>query len=143
MSSATLTSWLGALTDARVQVALPTFTIDPVEPLALNGILASLGMPLAFDREKADFTGIGGSSVPEARLYIGAAFHKAFVKVDESGTEAAAATGLSLRRPTFVRREPPPESFIADHPFLFFLREIGSGTLLFMGRVGDPSAFHV
>jgi serpin B len=89
---------------------------------------------------QADFTGIANPPRPDERLYISNVFHKAFVKVDESGTEATAATGVVLRRPMMVRREPPPEEFTADHPFLFLLRDVGSGAILFMGRVGDPSA---
>jgi serpin B len=138
LSPTTLASWLGALAPARVRVAMPKFEINPPDSLALRGILASLGMPLAFDRTKADFTGMASSPRPEDRLFLSDVFHKAFVKVDESGTEAAAATGGSMMRPTFVRREPPPEDFTADHPFLFFLRESASGTILFMGRVRDP-----
>lgn len=65
-------------------------------------------------------------------------FHKAFVKTDEKGTEAAAATvvsGLVLGGPS-----PPYRLFVADHPFLFLIRENASGLVLFMGRVSDPSA---
>jgi serpin B len=139
LSAATLAGWLDALTSARVQVSLPRFDINPIQSLALRGILTSLGMPLAFDREKADFTGMASSPRPEDRLFLGDVFHRAFVKVDESGTEAAAATGATIRRSMLRRPEPSPEEFTADHPFLFFLRDSSSGTILFMGRVGNPN----
>jgi serpin B len=138
LSPAIVTSWLGALALTRVRVSMPRFEISPADPLALKGILSSLGMPLAFDHLKADFTGIGSSPRADDRLFLSDVFHKAFVKVDESGTEAAAATGGAMRRPTFILREPPPVAFTADHPFLFFLTDVGSGAILFMGRVKSP-----
>jgi serpin B len=64
--------------------------------------------------------------------------HKAFVAVDEKGTEAAAATAV-LMRATAVRMGEPVE-FRADHPFLFFIRDTASGAILFMGRVEDPAS---
>jgi serpin B len=137
LSPATLAAWVGALGSARVNVALPSFTVDPPDALALGAALASLGMPLAFDRAKADFTGIAEGPRPDERIFLGDVFHKAFVKVNEQGTEAAAATGVTMRT-MMARREAPPEEFTADHPFLFFLRDVASGTVLFLGRVGDP-----
>jgi serpin B len=97
--------------------------------------LKDLGMPLAFDAARADFTGIAKPARAEDRLSIGEVFHKAFVKVDEKGTEAAAATAVSM-----VAGGPPPKpvQFVADHPFLFFLRDRRTGLILFMGRVVDP-----
>ncbi len=139
LSPATLSLWLSPLAPTRVRVALPRFTIEPAEALALRSVLVSLGMPLAFERTKADFTGIAAPPQPGDRLFLSDVFHKAFVKVDEQGTEAAAATGVAMRRALVARREPPPVEFTADHPFLFFVREVSSGMILFMGRVGDPS----
>jgi serpin B len=140
LTSETLRTWLAALAPSRVRVALPSFVIDPGEPLALRDLLATAGMPLAFDPHRADFRAMGTGSRPEDRLFIGNVFHEAFVKVDEQGTEATAATGVSMMRSMAMRHEPLPVEFTADHPFLFLLRDRSSGTVLFLGRVGDPSA---
>ena len=93
-------------------------------------------MSLAFSR-KADLTGIADSPDPRERLLLSEVFHKAFVKVDEKGTEAAAATTAVGVRAIAVARE---EAFVADRPFLFFLRDRRSGLVLFMGRVDNPSS---
>jgi serpin B len=72
---------------------------------------------------------------------ISAAIHKAFVDVNETGTEAAAATSVIMRA-TAMRQtmpEPPPIIFRADHPFLFLIRDTKTGAILFMGRVADPT----
>ena len=136
LSPATLDAWLGALATDRVDVALPKFEIDPADSLALGDTLKALGMPLAFDPNKANFTGIATPS-----LYIDKVFQKAFVKVDEKGTEAAAATAVVGKKMSAKGKPPPPKvEFHADHPFLFFLRDVRSGMILFMGRVSDPTA---
>jgi serpin B len=72
-------------------------------------------------------------------LFISDVFHKAWVEVNEEGTEAAAATivaDAASARP--VKPPPPPPVFRADHPFLFCIRDTHSGTLLFLGRLADP-----
>jgi serpin B len=132
LGPARLAAWLGALAQTRVAVALPRVTIDP-GALALVEPLRALGMPLAFDRAKADFSGM--TAKPD--LYITHVFHKAFVKIDEKGTEAAAATAVVMG----PRGAPAaqPEHFDADHPFLFLLRDTRSGAVLFIGRVADPA----
>jgi serpin B len=127
------------LIPVRVAVALPRFEINPAASLALADVLRRLGMPTAFDRERADFTGIANPPDPQDRLFIGQVFHKAFVKVDEKGTEAAAATAVIVMRTTSVAAPAQSLEFKADHPFLFFIRDRTSGLLLFMGRVADPS----
>ncbi len=137
MSPAALAGWLGAMGLSRVKVALPRFEINAA-PLALRDVLTTLGMPLAFDRNKADFTGIADTPRSGDRLAIGDVFHKTFVRVDERGTEATAATAVVMR-PMAIRSD-PPEEFTTNHPFLFLLRDIGTGTMLFMGRVVDPIA---
>lgn len=130
-----LAAWRKALARAQVDVALPRFEIRP-ETMSLANELVALGMPLAFDKAKADFTGMGKSEDPSERLSIGTVFHKAFVKVDEKGTEAAAATAVALSGGGIPDK---PIEFHADHPFLFFIVEKTSGLVLFMGRVADPS----
>src|SRR5262249_44036035 len=114
--------------------------INPESSLSIGDTLSALGMPLAFDQEKADFTGIANPPKPTDRLYIAKVFHKAFVKVDEKGTEAAAATAVSMGRGGAAPPPAAPLEFRADHPFLFFLRDTRSGVILFMGRVSDPAA---
>jgi serpin B len=72
-------------------------------------------------------------------FFISAAIHKAYVDVNEEGTEAAAATAVVIR-PTAVRLHPqPPPVFRADHPFVFLIRDNRSGSILFMGRVINPA----
>ena len=90
-------------------------------------------MNRAFSRQ-ADFTGI--SSVEN--LFISAVVHKAYVDVNEEGTEAAAATGVVMSRAMAVRRPDPVPVFRADHPFLFLIRDVKAGSVLFMGRLIDP-----
>jgi serpin B len=132
-----LAQLIASLEERRVEVALPRFTIDPATSLELKPVLQELGMRLAFERT-ADFTGMADPPSPDDRLYISKVFHKAFVKVDEVGTEAAAATAVVMARAGGMPQAPP--SFTADHPFLFLIRDLRSGTILFMGRVADPSS---
>ena len=95
-----------------------------------------MGMPLAFDRDKADFTAMANPPDPRERLHIDDVFHKAFVKVDEKGTEAAAATAVMMAAGGGA--PPKPVELKVDNPFLFFIRDTSTGLLLFMGRVVDP-----
>ena len=129
---------VGALLPVRVSVSLPKFEVNPAGSIALAPVLKAMGMPLAFDRRQADFTGIANPKDPRDRLYIGNVFHKAFVKTDEKGTEAAAATAVVMLRAAGMVPD-PRVVFQADHPFLFLIRDNGSGAVLFMGRVADPS----
>ncbi len=135
-----LEGWLGALQAQQVLMAVPKFTVDPPAGLALAEALQGLGMRLAFSRERADFTGMAAPRDPADRLSISEVFHKAFVRVDEKGTEAAAATAVVMQR----AGGPPPlekrQEFRADHPFLFLVRDLRTGAVLFLGRVAEPSA---
>jgi serpin B len=141
LDAAKLGAWREALAPVdEVIVALPKFTIDPAEPIELVPALKALGMSLAFDPQTADFTGIGIPPDPSRRLFIGAVFHKAFVKVDEKGTEAAAATAVVMPEGAGAAPGPPPVQFIADHPFLFAIVDQSSGLILFLGRVVEPKA---
>jgi serpin B len=131
MDAAAFDGWLAALHTTEVEVSLPRFEIDPPSALSLRGPLQELGMVSPFD-DRADF----GGMTREA-LYIDDAYHKAFVEVNEEGTEAAAATGIVMNLATAV---PQTAMFRADHPFLFFIRDTVSGAVLFMGKVLDPVA---
>ena len=139
LTAAQYDQWIGALTEREVIVSLPRFKIDPAEPIALKPTLVDMGMPLAFDRNRADFSVMGGASDGSNGLYIDEVFHKAFVEVNEEGTEAAAATAVVMMERGMAQAEPPP-AFRADHPFLFFIRDLRTGTILFMGRVAQPAA---
>lgn len=131
---------MAALRDVRVDLSVPRFTIEPARSLALKATLQALGVSLAFDRGLADFTAMANPPDPDDRLSISDAFHQAFIRVDEAGTEAAAATAVVMARAGSARRVDPPAVFRADHPFLFFLRDLKTGTWLFMGRVVAPAA---
>jgi serpin B len=124
----------------RVRVSLPRFKIT-WGTVNLRDHLTTLGMHLAFNRHKADFSGINGRKPPdEDSLFLSAVLHKAFVEVHEEGTEAAAATAV-LSPPTAARfsMPQPVPIFRADHPFLYAIRERKSGIILFLGRMADPS----
>jgi serpin B len=92
-------------------------------------------MPLAFSPGKADFSGIATGQP----LALSAVIHKAFVDVNEKGTEAAAATGAIVAA-TSARAPEPRHVFRADHPFFFVIRDNGTGSLLFAGRLVNPRA---
>jgi serpin B len=129
---------VAALAPERVAVALPKFEVNPAQSISLGETLRALGMARAFDPRHADFTGMANPPDPADRLYLARVFHKAFVKLDEKGTEAAAATAASMARTSAPA--PPQREFRADHPFLFAIRDRASGLVLFLGRVADPSA---
>jgi serpin B len=126
-----LTAWLGSLASRNVQVSLPKFRTE--SEFSLNKVLPAMGMPTAFSA-KADFSGID----PKGNLAISEVVHKAFVDVSEQGTEAAAATGVAIHA-TAMRTTEQPVIFRADHPFLFLIRDTKSGSVLFMGRLMNPS----
>lgn len=138
LSTARLDAIVAGLASTRVLVALPKFEIDPASSLSLRELLESMGMGLAFDKVKADFTGIANPPDPRDRLSIGNVFHKAFVRVDEKGTEAAAATAVVMQRVGAAAWSVKPLEFIADHPFLFLIRDNATGLIVFMGRVAAP-----
>ncbi|MBM3317292.1 MAG: serpin family protein [Candidatus Eisenbacteria bacterium] len=121
----------------EVEVFLPKFEFASGS-VKLKETLSDLGMAEAFMRGVADFSGMNGIKPPlDGSMFIQEAVHKAFVAVDEKGTEAAAATAVIMGRATSV--PPPAPVFRADRPFLFFIRDRFSGAMLFMGRVTDPT----
>jgi serpin B len=117
----------------QVKVVFPRFRLDPPSSLSVRGALSSLGMRLAFT-DHADF----GGMVANAPLMIDEVYHKAFVQLDEEGTKAAAATAVVMAPAGVAEPRSVPE-FRADHPFLFLIRAVDSGAILFLGRVSDPS----
>lgn len=140
LSVGKLDAWRAGLAAQNVMVALPRFEINPQESIRLAASLGELGIKDAFDSEEADFTAIGIPPNPRNRLFISEVFHKAFVKVDEKGTEAAAATALGMATGAAALPKIKVLEFRADHPFLFFIVDKPTGLVLFMGRVADPSS---
>jgi serpin B len=131
-----LDRWLRPLYEDEVDLSMPRF--KATYAVMMNDALRDLGMKDAFDQDKADFSGIADPAKTRGLpLYIAAVFHKAFVDVNEEGTEAAAATAVVMAEPDAVHEVPVVR---ADHPFLYLIREHKSGQILFMGRVVDPTA---
>jgi serpin B len=132
LTAETLSIWRDSLKVERVDLALPRFEVSP-PAIQLKAALMNLGMRVPFDPDAADFSGMGGGK--EDPLHIDKVFHKAFVKVDEKGTEAAAATAVSMKS----RSMPPPATpFFVDHPFVYAIVDTTTGLLLFIGRVTEP-----
>jgi serpin B len=119
------------LKKAKVVVTLPKFKMT--SSFELGDVLTKMGMPLLFQRGRADLSGIVASN----DLYISKVVHKAYVDVYEEGTEAAAATAVSAVRAAAMRPQANPV-FRADHPFVFAIRDNKTGSLLFLGRVANP-----
>ena len=121
----------------RVRLTMPLFKFE--SQLSLNETLKAMGMPNAFDGGSADFSGMNGVSCTDNPmcLRITDVVHKAFVAVDEEGTEAAAATGVVVG---ITSMPPEPVQVVIDRPFLFLIRNVETGAILFVGRVMNPSA---
>ncbi len=119
---------VSAMKSQPVILSLPKFKFET--ELGLKDALIGMGMRDAFTENVADLSGMDGGHL----LFISDAFHKAFIAVDEKGTEAAAATAI-LAAPASL---PSGAEMQIDHPFFFFIRDVPSGTVLFMGRVLDP-----
>jgi len=126
-----LSQWLAKIHKREVVVFVPKFKMT--SQFSLASVLKSIGMKDAFS-SNADFSGING----KRGLFISAVIHKAYVEVNEEGTEAAAATGVVMRL-TSIGPAPIPV-FRADHPFLFLIRDNLTGSILFIGRVANPKA---
>jgi len=133
LTAENLYAWLGKLKRREVLVYLPKFRVESA--FTLNEELAARGMRLAFSPD-ADFSGMTGGK----DLLISLVLHKAFVEVDEKGTEAAAVTAVIPTPTASPHWKPPPSPpvFRADHPFLFLIRDQRSGSILFLGRVANP-----
>ena len=119
-------SWIADLHANELFVEMPKFSFE--YEISLKDVLTSLGMGVAFTGA-ADFSKIN----PSGGLFISKVKHKTFVQVDEEGTEAAAATSVEMELIS------APGRFVIDRPFLFAIRERISGTILFMGRMVDPT----
>jgi len=125
-----LARWIDDLRKRKVQVFFPRFKMTSEFELAR--VLSAMGMPDAFS-DKADFSGMNSNH----ELSISAVVHKAYVDVNEEGTEAAAATGVGMIATSI---EAPPPVFKADHPFIFLIRDNKSGSILSLGRMANPAS---
>lgn len=129
-----VTSCLEQLRKRKVNVFLPRFKMT--SKFMLNDVLKAMGMKEAFSEATADFTKMTDE---KPGLYISAVLHKAYVDVNEEGSEAAAATAVVMMTRSMARPRPVPV-FRADHPFVFMIRDRETGSILFMGRVMNPKA---
>ena len=118
--------WRQEVHSTDITLVLPKFKIEATYDLIM--ILKDLGIRDVFNPGIADLSGIGNSP----NLYVSSAFQKTFVDVNENGTEAAAVTALALS-------DSSSPLFVANHPFIFIIQDDETGTILFMGRVMDPT----
>ncbi|MBR9691639.1 serpin family protein [Candidatus Woesearchaeota archaeon] len=131
LSSEKLDEYKSKMQETKMDsIYLPKFKFET--KYFMKETLEQMGMPTAFKSGQADFSGMDGSN----DLYIGNVIHQAYVKVDEKGTEAAAATAVVMELTAAM----PTNIFRADHPFIFLIQEKGTGNILFMGKVVDPTA---
>lgn len=129
LSAKKLETWMSTTSEREVEVYIPRFKIE--KRYILNEILKRLGMVDAFDMIKADFSGM----TPKPDLYITSVIHQSFVEVNEEGTEAAGATAVIMG----TKMVTMPVIFRADRPFIFLIRDKRSGSILFIGRLAEPS----
>jgi serpin B len=124
---------LAGATVQQVRLAMPGFRMTAAA--TLRPLLETLGVGLAFSRHEADFSGITSAE----QVWISEVAHKAYIDVDENGTEAAAATA-GVAGTTMVVLSAPPVEVIVDRPFLFAITDTATGLPLFLGRVTNPLA---
>lgn len=119
---------ISAIQYTQVELSMPKFEFE--SEFKMKDTLSAMGMPVAFG-SGADFSGMTGPR----DLYIDQVIHKAFVSVDETGTEAAAATAVDMKLTSMPAE---PIKVTVDRPFIFFIRDIETGTVLFVGRIMNP-----
>ena len=134
MNAESWENWISQFEKQEVLLKVPKFKLEYEK--GLNDILKALGMDIAFDTHRADFSRMASLETVDGNLYIGDVVHKAFVEVNEEGTEAAAVTSVGVEATSVPL---PPPQFIADRPFFFAIRDNETKTVLFMGIVTDPS----
>ncbi len=135
LSASNTQLWLRQLAPVpKVILTMPKFKMT--QQFGLKHALAALGMPQAFEKNLANFSGMTG----KRDFVMSAVIHKAYIDVNEEGTEAAAATAVVFSRALAIAANPvQPPIFRADHPFIFLIRDNRSGSILFLGRVTDPT----
>lgn len=131
LNTSNLVQWCSKLTNQEIDVYLPKFTFDTKYD-TMKDTLRNMGLILPFTVD-ANFSGIDGKQ----DLYINQVIHQAYVGVDEEGTEAAAATGVGMEASSAIEYNKVPV-FRADHPFIFFIQDNATGTILFMGKLNNP-----
>jgi serine protease inhibitor len=124
-------TWIGRMSKTKGEIYLPKFKLEYKKKL--NDMLIAMGMSIAFTPGAADFTNIDR----RGELFISEVMHKTFVQVDEEGTEAAAVTSVGIGRTSIG----PSDNFImrVDRPFIVVIREHHSGTILFIGKIVEPT----
>lgn len=138
LNASTVEGWDAAMSQEKTTISLPKFKLEP-PTISLGDALKGMGMKLPFDRARADFTAMANPPNDGDRLSIASVFHKAFIAVDEKGTEAAAASAVVMQiRGVGGPTVEPPKQFKADHPFLFLIRDDVTKLVLFAGRVTAP-----
>jgi serpin B len=127
ISAENLNQWRSDLRETEIDVHMPKFKLET--KYILSDTLKEMGMPIAFSETEADFSGMNGKE----DLFITSVIHQGFIKVNEEGTEAAAATGVVVGTSSIS------PIFYADHPFIFLIQDKETGNILFLGRVVDPT----
>jgi serpin B len=130
VSMENLSNWMDSMYATNVNIYLPKFTYKT--EYNLKDILIDMGLDIAFSMN-ADFSGMNGFG----GLFIEKVLHKAYIEVNEEGSEAAAATTVHILETAMPE---PPKVFDADHPFIFFIKHKETDTILFMGSVENPLA---
>jgi serpin B len=128
MTADSISDIIGNLQNGSLSLTMPKFNFD--SSFSLNDALSALGMPISFS-DQADFSGMTGNK----DLTIADVVHKAFVAVDEQGTEAAAATGVVMSATAMMQN-----SLTINQPFIFVIRDMQTGSILFVGRVMNPAS---
>lgn len=133
LTAANWDGWMKQFAETEGEVVLPRFKVE--YEVALDEVLKTMGMGIAFDPDRADFSGMVQSS---EKVFISRVKHKTFAEINEEGTEAAAVTSVEMRATSAMR---PQKTFrmVVDHPFFCAIRDNKTGTLLFMGSIIDPS----
>lgn len=132
LTAANWEAWMSGFVETKGEIALPRFKVE--YEIGLNDALKALGMGIAFDPDRANFSGIGQAS---GNIFISRVKHKTFAEVNEEGTEAAAATSVEVSV-TSMRQPSKTFRMIVDHPFFCAIRDNRTGTVLFMGSIADP-----
>jgi len=131
LDARSLSAFINQEMSGKVELKLPRFSTT--SNFELRDVLKAMGMPLAFDSNLADFSAM----TPENDLYLDQVIHQAVIEVDESGTEAAAATASLMMGKGFDPSE--PVKITLNRPFIFMIRDTISGSILFLGQIINPT----
>jgi len=133
LTAANWEAWMSGFVETKGEIAVPRFKVE--YEIGLNDTLKALGMGIAFDPDRANFSGIGQTS---GNIFISRVKHKTFAEVNEEGTEAAAVTSVEMSVTSAMRQPPKTFRMIVDHPFFCAIRDNRTGTVLFVGSIVDP-----